>query len=1062
MILAALLVMQAPETVLALSATWNGAADALWATAGNWSTSPVPGVNDTATFNNGGGAVDVVNLAGVMIHAILFDTNAAAYTLGAGALNSQTLTLTNGGAITLNPATANNQLCNAAVVLGTDGSAQVFAVSNNTAAMTLTLAGSVTGSSGAGIKTLAVAGSGPVTCSGALANGSTGTLTLTKSGAGTLTLASTANTYSGGTGISANGGSVIATTTNGTNLTGLGPGAVAIGSGSTLQLLSANTAAAATTVNNPITGTGTLMLTFTETANATYTVLGGVSGFTGTIRLSNNNAANKDKWYANNLGALNAALVIDSASQIFVSGGPAAFTRIAVSGTGNAEGYGAIRLGNTLGGNLTLADHTTIGLGGGTLTGNISSGAAGTQTLTLGTSNARTSATLSGIIGGGTGTLAVISAAGTSTLSGANTYTGNTFLNGGTLILGHNLALQNSVLDTSGAGLLAVATGITTPTLGGLAGSSNLTVSAGVTALTLNTRAGITTTYSGVLGSATAGMSLTKTGEGTQVLSGANAFTGPTRVSQGLLRMDVNRSVALPAGMKIMPLGDSITHGSSVAGGYRYFLHGLLNPVAPGYQMVGESTENPGSLPTTPLDQLHHCGHSSYSCNDINHNLDGLDTATFVQYGGVSRDPHGGYWLTGGNGTGREPIYPDAVLLLAAANDISRVGMTGVQGRIEDLLTKLNTLRPNARVFLAKASPYAGFDTSVAAFNHIIDTVAANYQAAGKPITVVDLNAGFPAGQFVDAVHPNATGYSWMANRWFDALVSVYGSYGAGPISTALATTSAVTVDAGARLEGSGPLGGPLTVAGTVAPGVGIGSLSAGATAITGSYACDLDATTCDQLVVAGDLTLTNATLAITPLAAPAAASYIIASYTGILHGAFTQVTGLPAGYIVAYDPAAKMILLATPYDAWRRTNGLAESSNSMTLDPDGDGATNLLEFALGGNPRDAAAAGYSCGKIQALASDPVFTLTIAARAGASFVASGNQAMTATRDGIIYQVEASRELATWTGEVIEVTPPWTTGLPAAPAGYEYHTFKPATPVAGNPQDFLRLKVSSSP
>jgi hypothetical protein len=87
-------------------ATWNGTIDATWANLGNWGgpTTPaaVPGTGNTATFDNAGGAVDTIDLTGgVTINTILFDTfNAAAYTIGSGAVNSQPLTLDNGGAVT--------------------------------------------------------------------------------------------------------------------------------------------------------------------------------------------------------------------------------------------------------------------------------------------------------------------------------------------------------------------------------------------------------------------------------------------------------------------------------------------------------------------------------------------------------------------------------------------------------------------------------------------------------------------------------------------------------------------------------------------------------------------------------------------------------------------------------------------------------------------------------------------------------------------------------------------------------------------------------------------------
>ena len=80
------------------------------------------------------------------------------------------------------------------------------------------------------------------------------------------------------------------------------------------------------------------------------------------------------------------------------------------------------------------------------------------------------------------------------TLTGANTYSGNTLISQGTLQLGNNLALQNSALDTTGTGTLAFSSGVTTPTFGGLTGANNLTLPSSVTALTLNLGSGVTQT----------------------------------------------------------------------------------------------------------------------------------------------------------------------------------------------------------------------------------------------------------------------------------------------------------------------------------------------------------------------------------------------------------------------------------------------------------------------------------------------------------------------------------------------------------------------------------------
>jgi len=323
-------------------------------------------------------------------------------------------------------------------------------------------------------------------------------------------------------------------------------------------------------------------------------------------------------------------------------------------------------------------------------------------------------------------------------------------------------------------------------------------------------------TISGGIGGAS-GSGIIKLGLGKVTLSGTNTYPGGTTITGGTLRLSGSTASALPANLKILPLGDSITYGSyGTNAGYRGPLYSLLAPIAAGFQFVGESSENPGSLPASPINEQSHCGHSSYNLNTINNNLDGLDTGIYTQYGGAERDPHGGYWLTGGNGTGRAPIVPDIVLLLCGANDVGN--MNGVQARMESLLTKLTTLCPDAKIIVAKITPYNNYAANVITYNSMIDTVAANYIANGKHVSVVDLYTNFPAaGMSGDGVHPNDTGYNWMASQWSAAITALYLASGGNPIPA----SSSVSVAAGAALDLNGTTAaiGSLSGAGAVTLG---------------------------------------------------------------------------------------------------------------------------------------------------------------------------------------------------------------------------------------------------
>lgn len=175
------------------SATWLGASDPLsllWADGTNWSVIPVPGTGDTATFDNAGNANTVIDLgAGVTVNALLFDTvNVAAYTIGSGTVGSQTLTLNDGGTITLNNTIAQDQLINAQLALGTSAT-----ITNNDSAQTLTIAGGITGTG----SSLAKTGAGTLILSGlstTAVNNYTGTTIL---GGGTTTITQDAS-FSGG------------------------------------------------------------------------------------------------------------------------------------------------------------------------------------------------------------------------------------------------------------------------------------------------------------------------------------------------------------------------------------------------------------------------------------------------------------------------------------------------------------------------------------------------------------------------------------------------------------------------------------------------------------------------------------------------------------------------------------------------------------------------------------------------------------------------------------------------------------------------------------------------
>jgi autotransporter-associated beta strand protein len=295
--------------------------------------------------------------------------------------------------------------------------------------------------------------------------------------------------------------------------------------------------------------------------------------------------------------------------------------------------------------------------------------------------------------------------------------------------------------------------------------------------------------------------------------------------------------------------------------------------------------------------------------------------------------------------------------------------------------------------------------------------------------------------------------------------------------------TGAVTVSSGATLRASGKMSGAVTITGTLAPGIsGIGMLESGqvgatprTTTINGTLQIETDGsagTPTDVLKPLGALTLGAAsTLDFNSIGTPlTAASYVIASYGGTLTGTFGTVTDLPPGYSLVYNfdngvssTNIALVKTATPFGLWIDTYFPGETNPAIigaAADPDGDGESNAMEFALGGTPNN----GSSRARIHPLTldsddggTDKELLLTIAVRSGTPAF-TGTPSPAATHEGFTSSVQGSLGLASFSAPVSVVTPV-TTGLPAAPAGYEYRTFRldgsDGLPSTG----FLRVQVS---
>jgi fibronectin-binding autotransporter adhesin len=165
---------------------------------------------------------------------------------------------------------------------------------------------------------------------------------------------------------------------------------------------------------------------------------------------------------------------------------------------------------------------------------------------------------------GGTGSL-IKSNTGTLVLNDINIFTGTTKATAGTLSLTHPMALMNSAVDTAGAAGAIALSGVNSPIFGGLTGTvavaTAVTGYTSVTNLTLNPAG--TVIYAGEIADGASGMSVTKIGAGTQILTGNNTYTGETFLNNGTLSLTtgaLSGTTGITFNLGILALGTGLNN----------------------------------------------------------------------------------------------------------------------------------------------------------------------------------------------------------------------------------------------------------------------------------------------------------------------------------------------------------------------------------------------------------------------------------------------------------------------------------------------------------------------
>jgi hypothetical protein len=227
--------------------------------------------------------------------------------------------------------------------------------------------------------------------------------------------------------------------------------------------------------------------------------------------------------------------------------------------------------------------------------------------------------------------------------------------------------------------------------------------------------------------------------------------------------------------LTIMPMGDSITVGvdyyTDSTGGYRDPLYTDLVNAGITPQFEGATDTSPTTLLTSTGNQYHN-GYGSYHIQDITNNLNG---DVQPSYGDSNM---GGYWLTGGNGTGRGAEDPNIILLEIGTNDFLQQQQVGIDQRLDTLVTTIHSLSPNTLILVGGAIPIndnPGFNAEISAYDSYIENTMVPSLSYTRYVDLYDdfVNSdGSTISSYygTDNIHPDSSGYPVMAATWAAAI----------------------------------------------------------------------------------------------------------------------------------------------------------------------------------------------------------------------------------------------------------------------------------------------------
>ena len=985
-----------PQLALAVDRNWSSTpTTGNWSLAVNWGGS-IPTTNDVLIFGTSGIVAHNNDLtANLVINGIAFNPGASTFTIAGNAVNLNG-SITNSSAvpqsigIPLGLQVTNVIISGGAsislggkITSGTLGglTGATRTVTNNLIAGNLTLGAiELSIDPDSAVRTLTLAGTGNTTLSGVVTNGSssgTANNKLTFTGTGSLTFDdATGSTYTGSTTI--NSGTLILDFSNMTTPSNLlGFSNLALGSAvilkgknatSTSQIFNGITTNANRTSSFAVNqnGANSVDVTLGAMTRSAHSTADFVLPSAGTVTTTSAHTANGIA--TNSFGT--AYQTVGGTTWLAKSGaGPYALsafpegsytTTYAVSNnvdvtTGDSPSgatVSSLRFGGLPGKILTLSGVNTVSTGGvlvtaaatgsiitgGTLRGNSN---AGNRELVLINHGSLSVASI--IADNGTNTALTVTGVGTTTLSGGNIFTGAVSINQGIVKLGTSQAgVVASPLGVGNAGAPAVtiAQGAVLDLNGfdqtvGTIGTAEGTIrNDGVLPATLTLKNNSIQNGVNVVGSHINLISDVGASNQYQINNSLKTFSGTITQRSGILRSNTfNTDFGTALIVLDIAAAGAIGTNATVGTNNRLLLSGGTGSLPNAIHVASAGFISNNSSSRTLAGEITGFGVLNF--------IDGSATLTgdCSEFSGTFN-----LWQTGTSVVINSTLASSSLAKYTFSTEGTTSGtsayVSNIAGGGTVHMGALSTTgaTSNSRLNNNVTNTTATFSVGLLSLDSTFGGIIANGTGTNQITALTKVGGG------ILTLTANST-YTGATNVDEGSLVILS--------PRTLSASSVVTVGTSGTIGGTGIFAGPVSVSGTITPGTSVGTLTTGATTLSGTLDVEISGTTADKLVSTGAINLTGATLTVNEIFAGTLPSYVIAQGTS-LTGTFA-FTNLPAGYSVIYS--STQVILARDggdaYDSW--VNGfplLVTAADKLPLaDFDRDGFSNLMEFVLGGDP---------------------------------------------------------------------------------------------------------------